>query len=251
MFMSPSEWYLAELAMAANAVDSNPDFRSILYIVSSTGLVGKYGEAGANEALDRIEQFCMQLMWERRGAVRISVLADHGHNYISGRWFGLDDLLTQNGFRVTKRLSKINDVVMDIDGLMNYVGLHTRQPTEVADLLVSRDEVQIVAYQRDERIIIRNAHGSAAIERRDGRYRYVVINHDVLNYVPIIEAMRQDGRADAEGFAEARVWLHATHDLEYPDAPYRLWHAFHDLVVNVPDVMVTLRDGYYTGLQYL
>ena len=48
-------------------------------------------------------------------------------------------------------------------------------------------------------------------------------------------------------FASRDAWFGATCGLEYPDAPVRIWEAFHERVVDPPDVMFTTYDGYYAG----
>ena len=117
--------------------------------------------------------------------------------------------------------------------------------------VVNRPEVQLAMYRDRERVIVRSVQGAAAIERRDGRYRYVPLDADVLDYAPVLEHLALEGRTDAEGFVADRDWLTATIGHEWPDAPPRLWKAFDNLVVNTPDVMLTLQDGYCTGLGFL
>ena len=76
-----------------------------------------------------------------------------------------------------------------------------------------------------------------AIEGRDGKILYTPITRDVFGYKNVID-----------GFASRERWFTATCDLEYPDAPTRVWEAFHERVVDPPDVMFTTRDGRYAGL---
>jgi len=98
-----------------------------------------------------------------------------------------------------------------------------------------------------DRVIVRNAMGSAAIEKKREKLRYVPINADVLGYQPVMDALQASGKMDAEGFASEDAWFSQTADHEWPDAPPQIWNAFHGMVVCTPDLMVTLHDGYHTG----
>lgn len=250
MFLSPRPWFGAEMHRAKQVVDENQLRVSILYFASTAGLVSKYGEAGAVEALDGIMQLCMQLLYERQGAVKISILSDHGHNYIKGRRFDVEAVLAEAGFNPTKRLRRPGDVVIDVDGMINYSGMHTHDPRAVATILAEQDAVQIVSFLEGERVIVRDRHGEAAILRRDGRYGYEPLTHDVLGFGPVLEQLDAAGELDDEGMADAEAWFTATVDHEYPDAVHRLWRAFHGLAINPPDVMAALGDGYYFGLAH-
>ncbi len=247
-FLQPRVWYPAEMARAFQAVDRSPDRVTLLYIASSSGMLSRYGRAGAEEVLDQVAPFCLQLLHARQGAVRISVLADHGHNYLEGRRVNVAAMLQEAGFRPVGRLRHELDVVVEQDGLVSYVGLHTRSAGPVAEAMAARAEVQLVAHLEQDQVMVRNAHGAAAIDERDGRLRYRTIDHDVLGYESVVRQLADAGLADADGFASPDDWLTVTADHPYPDAPVRLWRAFHGLVVNTPDVMVCLADGYCGGI---
>jgi hypothetical protein len=250
-FLEPRPWCAAEMSRAKRAVDADTDRVTIAYVASSSGMLSVFGEQGANEVLDWIEPFCMQLLYERQGALKISIMADHGHNYLPGKSFDLPKALSNAGFHVGKRLRNVDDVVMDIDGLVNYVGVHTKRPAEVAQVVAAQPEVQLAMHLQGERVIVRNSKGSAVVEQRGGRIRYTPIEADVLECASIAAKLTEEGQAESEGFIDPKSWFDATVDARFPDGPCRVWNAFHGLVVNPPDVMITLQDGYYTGLGFL
>jgi len=70
----------------------------------------------------------------------------------------------------------------------------------------------------------------------------------VLELMPLIRRLRQQGLADADGFASDEVWFRHTLDHTWPNAPRRIWDALHRLVVNPPTVLLSLRDGYCAGI---
>jgi len=244
-YLKPRQWYASEMATAKGVIDASPDRVTRVYIASTSGMVSVFGEAGANEVLDTMARFCLQLIYERQGAVNISVLSDHGHTFLHGRGVDISAYLEQSGFSVGNRLQAYNDVVIDADGLVNYVGLHTRRAADVSEALLGLDEVQLVTYLQGQTVVVRNSHGTALIDHRGGAYRYKPVEGDVLGYAEVMMQLSEAGLADADGYVMPEAWLEMTADHRYPDAPYRLWQAFHGLVINTPDVLVTLREPYY------
>ena len=45
-------------------------------------------------------------------------------------------------------------------------------------------------------------------------------------------------------------WLAATADHAFPDAPVRLWDAFHGRTQQTPQVMVSVKDGFCAGIEW-
>ena len=114
-------------------------------------------------------------------------------------------------------------------------------------IALRRGEVELVTYLQGDRVIVRDRDGTATIEHRDGSFRYTPINHDVLGYGDVIARLRQEGKVSADGFIADADWFTATIDHTFPDAPRRLWDAFHGEVINPPQLMLTVHDGYSAG----
>jgi hypothetical protein len=146
------------------------------------------------------------------------------------------EALGKAGFHVTGKIEDPErDVVPEIDGLVTYFGVHTKRPEAVARALLAHDEVQFAMYVEGEAVVLRGRRGAARIERRDARYRYSP-EVDLLGYGEI-----------AGRWMTGEEWMEATARGEWPDAPRRIWEAFHALVVNPADVMCTLHDGHCAG----
>ena len=238
-YLDPRPWYAAELELAHKAFDASPDRLTIVYLASASGMACKYGRAGIDEVLDGAAQLCLQVLYERRGAVKISVMADHGHNLVESKNIDVKTLLKTAGFRVAGTLSKPNDVVLELNGLVTYAAVRTTQPTRVADRLLAHPGIEFAMYMEGERVIVRDAHGAAAIDGRNGgEIRYTPLTGNVFGYDEKLHG----------AFMSRDAWFAATCNLEYPDAPVRVWEAFHERVVDPPDVMFTTRDGYCAGL---
>ena len=235
-YLDPRPWFRAELLRAKKAFDASPDRVTLVYITSASGMACKYGRAGIDEVLDGAAQLCLQLLCERRGAVKISMMADHGHNLLASTNIDVARLLESGGFHLGNHLKKRDDVVLEINGLVTYAAARTTQPQRAAERLLTHDGIEFAIYMEGDRVIVRDAKGAAAIDCRAGEIGYSPITRDVFGYGAKLQTpmSRQD-------------WFAATCDLEYPDAPVRVWEAMHERVVDPPDVMFTTRDGYYAG----
>jgi hypothetical protein len=198
--------------------------------------------------LDGLRRLCLQLLYERQGAIKVSVLADHGHNLMASTNVRLDKVVADAGFRLVDKLERDDDVVFEINGLVTYTGIHTRRPAKVADVLLARDEVELAMYVEGDGVVVRSARGRARVECRDGHVRYRADTADVLDYAPVIEGLKSGGKLSADGYASDADWFAATVDHPWPDAPRRIWDAFHGTAVSTPTVMLSLRDGYAEGL---
>jgi hypothetical protein len=246
-YLHPREWYDAELALAKKTFDQSPRRVTLVYLGSASGMLSKYGKDGLKEVLDGIERMCVQVLYERQGAVKITLMADHGHNLKATANVDLAPSLAKAGFHVTGQLRGPKDVVLELQGLVTYTGVRTNSAAAVAKALAACPQVNLAIFQEGTHLIVRNAHGDALIEQRQHRLRYLPIDYDVLGYEPLIAMLRDSGKVDGDGFISDDDWFSATLDHEYPDGPRRLWDAFHGGAVNPPEVMVTVRDGYAAG----
>lgn len=238
-YLNPRPWYLAELERAKQTLDASPNRFTSVYIVSSSAMVSRYGRVGLDECLDRVEQLCLQLLYERHGALKITIVSDHGHNLAVSPNFPVAEILGAAGFRVAESIEDPDrDVVPEIDGLVTYFGVHTKRPRAVAEAMLPRPEIQLAMYMEGDSVVVRSRQGAARIERRDGRFRYTpdAANGDVLAFGDL-----------AGRWLTGEEWMEATAHGDWPDAPRRVWEAFHSLVINPADVMFTLHDGHCAG----
>jgi hypothetical protein len=54
----------------------------------------------------------LQLLYERHGAIKISVLSDHGHNLMHSKNMPVQKTLEDAGFHCVKQLHDPSDVVL-------------------------------------------------------------------------------------------------------------------------------------------
>lgn len=248
-YLNPRPWFATELERCHAAIDRSPSGVTIVYTTSASGMVCRFGREGADEVLAGAEQLCLQLLYEHHGAIKLALMADHGHNLMHSTNVHVWDWLTQDGLNVTGSLKRDDDVLLEISGLVTYAGIQTTQPQRVAGILLKHPEIELVTYMEGDRVIVRDSTATAAIECKNGRVRYVPMEGDVLHYRPLVAQLIGAGKADADGFADDKVWLSATANDPWPDLPRRIWDAFHRTAVVPPRVMFTLKDGYCCGLK--
>ncbi len=223
---------------------------AIVYSVGTAGLGTKGGREAILGYLRDIDMMCEQLVFERRGRVKITLLADHGHN-MSGRGrISFDDDLRQAGYRPADRLEKPGDVVAVKYGLVTYAALFTDDAAGVADVLIHNPAVTLACYPAGDAVVVKTLAGSARIERQGERFRYTCLTDDPLELKPVIAQLAERGYVDGDGYIDDQAFLAATADHEYPDALRRIWEAFNGLVKKPADLIVCLEDGWVHGSSF-
>ena len=131
-YLNPRPWLAGELQIAKEAFDKSPDRVTVVYFTSASAMLSRLGEPGLDEVIDGIERMCMRVLYDRQGAVKISICADHGHNLMESKNIALEEPLVAGGFHPTTVLKNPNDVVLEINGLVTYAAVRTNQPAPVA-----------------------------------------------------------------------------------------------------------------------
>ncbi len=215
-----------------------------VYSVGSAGLGTRHGRAGIERYLQQIDALCEWLVYERRGRVKITLLADHGHNLVENRLVSFDDVLRAAGYRPARSLHGPQDVVVVAYGLVTYAELHTPDPAGVAACLLQHPDVEFTCYREDDGVVVLDRVGAAWLTRREGGYVYEPRGGDPLHIGPIIAELPDVDVIDDVALFDATV----AHD--YPDPLGRLWGAFHGCVEHPPDVIANLRDGACHGARF-
>jgi hypothetical protein len=250
-YTNPLPWYEHELAQieqrGLEALVAGRDY--VGYSVGTSALGSILGRNGHHLALVRLDRLCHSLVQRTRGRIQITLMSDHGHDLRPSRWFSLAGAMRMLGYRVGARLGPGVDLVIPEWGMVSCAAVHTRNPSPAAADLTGIDGVDLAAYLDSDHdaVVVLGRGGRARIERTESGYRYQTEFGDPLAMLPILSDM---GRLDSDGLggrAAAPDWYDATVEGAYPDAVHRLWRAFHGLIRNTPDVLVSLRDGYHTG----
>jgi len=221
---------------------------ALQYIVSTDALGHKLGHEKLREFLIRFDVALEKIFWQSRGQLRLLTMADHGLNQASMKRVPLVAALEQGGFHLTEELKADNDVIIPDFGLVSCAAVYARQPIRAAECLAKVEGVALAFYPEAGAFVVLEAEGRARVETRaDGGYRYVAERGDPLRLLPIMEKMKGQGLADIDGWADAKAWLDATWNHEYPDPLVRIAHAFEGNVIHPPDVMLAFRPDYFYG----
>jgi len=221
--------------------------KKIVYSVGTAGLGTRGGREAILKYLRVIDQFCEQIVYERKGKVKITLLADHGHN-MSGRGrVNFEQLLKQQGYRLADRLEEPRDVVTIKYGLVTYAAFFTDEPASVTRVLLTDPVTTLACYPQNNTIIVETIDGKAHIHEKNGNYRYQVEYGDPLALNEIITSLQRLGKVDEQGFIDDRALLQATTRHLYPDPLHRIWLAFNGLVHKPADLIVCLKDGWVHG----
>lgn len=248
-YLHPEEWFAHEMARTQHYFgDYSGEDAFVAYAVGTSGLGAQRGRDGHAGALALVDRMCQRIMWETNGAARITLMSDHGHAFFTGKRVSLPKALSRLGYRVTDRLTRDDDVIVPEFGTVTCAAVHTLRPAAVARDLVSVEGVELAAHLNDDgEVVVHSRDGLARIQRRDDRYRYIADSGDPLALGDIQAGLLARGAIDAEGFVSDADWLAVTLDHRYPDPLARLWRAFHGLMTNQPQVLVSLSDGYFSG----
>ena len=249
-YIEPRAVFRRELNDVKRRFDRGDSQEMLAYIVSSAGMGTRFSAAGQLECLREVERLVNQVVWQTRGLTRVTIVGDHGHSYTRSTRLELEDYLKGLGWRVTEDLKGggRKEAMPIRFGLVNYVSLITDRKRELAVDLAANPAVLVVSYAQDEHVVVLGSDHQEAIIRRQGdRYAYERTSGDPLGLDTILATLS----ADAQGHYDQQDLLEATADHQYPDPLRRLWRAHFALVHNPPDVVASLHQEYYFGLESL
>ena len=225
----------------------------VVYSVATAGLGTRGGREAILDYLRTMDKWCELIVYEHRGNVKISLLADHGHSTSGQGRLSFRRLLKENGYRPTSSLKKPKDVVIVEFGLVTYAALYTSDPPGVASAVLKDPRTTIACYPATKPktsgadVVVQTADGLAIVRERHGRFCYDAEHGDPLELSDIVRQLRLKGSVDSDGFADDRAVFEATLNHRYPDPLRRIWFAFNGLVQQPPDLIVCLQDGWVHG----
>ena len=243
-YLSPRKVFGKELNDCMKLYQRSNGRELLAYFVSSAGIGTIGGAEAQKESLKQVDRFVNQVIWQSRGLAKVTMLADHGHSYTPSTQIPLDKYLTGHGWRITNRLQKPRDVVYIRFGLETYASFASFQRAELAADLAACEGVTIASYaEGDAAVVLSHDGGKAVVRRKGDRYKYDVQKGDPLQLKDTLAKLTADG----DGYFGADDLLAATVDNLYPDPLARLWRAHFASVENVPDVIISLEDKFYSG----
>jgi hypothetical protein len=236
--------FVSELNTLKQLYDKRQTRELIAYLVSTSAVSVRSGATGQIECLKQLDRFITELLWQSRGLVKVTMLADHGLGYEKAEHLDLEKHLTDRDWLVKDRLDGPRDVVLSTLGVVTYACFSTRSPAALSEDLIACEGVELVSYARKDAVEVLSSNGDRAVVRaRNRRFIYEPLTGDPLLLKPILESLEKDehGSYDPDDLLEATV----THI--YPTPLQRLWQAHFCRVENPPDVIVSLQDRYCSG----
>jgi len=199
--------------------------------------------------LKRIQKKHLQ---DKGKPIRIVLFSDHGFQYAKVKSVSNRDLkkrFKEHGFRLAERIESDQDVVIVKFGLLSsgVVFTNKKHREEMANIISTLKGVDLVFWQMDKqnKIYIKNNQGELAYFEYRGKksYRYVTVTGDPLRYTLLLGI---HGYRPGQ-WLQDKVWKNISYNDYYPDAGYRLYDSFFDLVVNKASIMFSLLPQYQFG----
>ncbi len=249
-YLNPGTVFAHELRGMLRAFHKVEEGEAYAYSVGTAGLGTRGGRPAIEAYLRTVDQLCQRIVFERRGQVKITLTADHGHNLVETRRVSFRKLLTDGGYRVTRSLREPRDIVPIAYGLVTYAAFFTADPAGAAECLLGHEDVEFACYPEADAVIVRDRDGRARITKGEDGFVYESDTGDPLGIAPTIERLWAAGNVSHAGEIDEAALFAATVDHKYPDPLARIWGAFHDLVEYPPDLIVNLRDGACHGSKF-
>lgn len=180
----------------------------------------------------------------------VVLFSDHGFHFEKLKMVSTGDIasaLKKGGLATTHHLEDKNGVVLVKYGLLSsgVVMTHPEVREKTARLIGGVDGIDLVFWADGNKVhVVGSLNEEAFFEYRwPGSYRYVSIRGDPLGYEGVLE---KHGYRMGEWVPDKK-WRDFTWNEEYPDAGYRLYESFHNLVENRASVLFSTEPGYQFG----
>jgi hypothetical protein len=251
VYVSPLRILFADMRRSILKLTQSDKHELRQYIKSSDGMIHMLGRPGASQFVKNLDAFLSAVYWANDGRTEIIVFSDHGNEFIPSQRVSLEAALEAAGYRLGSRLEGPRSVVIPAFGLVSFAALYAHEADRpgIAQVLADQTGVDFAAYQEGDTIYVQAADGVAELTWRPGgqSFRYEARGADPLRLQPAIDALRQNGKVDADDYITRQDWFEATAQTEYPDAPYRIWKGLNSQVGFPADLLVSFKAGYFYG----
>lgn len=256
MYAFPGMASKQDLMRTKGEVFGNPKRVIMTYLGGTDGSAHILGRKRTKRTLIYMDKVLTRLqvrhMDEKGEPLRIVLFSDHGFHYGNLHMVKNSEIrekLKAAGFRMSSRIESDRDIVFVRFGLLSggvaFANLKNRD--EMARLLSTVTGIDLVFWHRDnkKKVFVRNATGKEAYFEYRGKrqYRYVTVTGDPLGYKPLL---LRHGLKSGQWIPDA-TWKKIAYNHHYPDAGYRLYDAFFDLISNRAAIMFSLLPNYQYG----
>ncbi|HEX8458028.1 MAG TPA: hypothetical protein VF656_12080 [Pyrinomonadaceae bacterium] len=182
--------------------------------------------------------------------LEVTIFSDHGNDFEGYRRVSLKSALRRANFKLEAKIKNEQSVVLPQFGLVGCAVMWTRESNEerLSQTVARVRGVDFAAYEKEGVVHVASERGTATLERRGARFRYLVAPEgDPLELNGILETLRRQGKVDAENFVSDEDWFAATIATVRPDVVRRVYEGTAERVEHRANVLVNFADGYYTG----
>lgn len=243
----------------ANMEDSlfNTDKKIIMtYIGGTDGAAHLLGRKRTKNFLKFMDDYLSRMVIRyqdlKAEPLQIILYSDHGFYHEGLRSISFAELkkkLRKKGFRLNSSLENDHDIVTVPFGLLS-AGIFYTKPQHraaLAKVLSDVDGIDLVFWHNDNKkeiFVLREDGELAKFEYKSPTlYRYVSIKGDPLNYHDVLD--KHDFKKNA--WLPEKIWFEMTWKHDYPDAGFRLYDAFFNLVENSASIMISTQKNYQYG----
>lgn len=222
------------------------------YLGATDSLAHLGGERLVSSYLTKLDDLLKSLRRKHGANLTITIFSDHGNHFRKYKRVDLKGALRFGGFKLSKKLADKQNVVIPQFGLIGCAVVFTAagKEREVATTLRAVDGVDFVSFADENLVRIISPNGKATIERRGTRYRYSPQQGDPLELMRALDNL-SIANESSDGFMEDKVWFVLTTSLARPDAVRRVFDGTTNSVRNRASVIVSFKDGYYSGSRTL
>lgn len=251
----PKHYSIVELRRGLKAFLASEEPVFAFYIVSTDALGHADGPTALGEFLKQLDQMLTEVKLNTPNEFHTILISDHGMaggHPLTNIWPSIRKQLKQDGFRISRRLSEDNSVVIIAYGLVSSFVVYTNpgKETLVASAITRIEGVDLCAMRTDDGLRIVSSRGDSLISSRrmngETFWSYRTLTGDPLGYQSILESSQQASDADTDAWFSDRWWFESTKHSEYPDGLHRLMQSF-QLVQSPSSIACSVGEGYMFG----
>lgn len=250
----PRRYGLVELERGLKAFVRSEEPVFAFYIVSTDALGHADGPDALGEFLKDIDEALTELKQDYDIPFHTVLISDHGMTGdapLRNIWPLVRKQLRQHGFNISKRLSREQDAVIIVYGLVSSFVVYTNADREAqaASIIASVEGVDLCAIRVADGVRVISSRGDALIAKKrangDLLWSYQTLSGDPLGYAPMVTSLQQRTDGSDAWFTDD-LWFEASKHSKYPDALYRLAQSF-ELVQSPSSVACSVSEGYMFG----
>ena len=237
-----------ELSEARKTITESDRKNTIIYVLTTDTYSHLYKKNDVEDLLIRIDSMIEDIFFKKNGRIKFIIVSDHGSNLTpSDKRINLESAIRKSGFNNSDSLRAKNDVVIPKFGMVNYASIFTDPVNvkKIVNIVKGVNGVDLVFYHENSAVVVESKNGRALIEGNQGKFRYTAVLNDPLELKEVLEKLKANKKLDENLYADDSDWMEFTRDKKYPDSLKRIYDGLGNEVMNVPNILISIKNGYY------